>query len=128
MVAEYTIYVCPDCGHGCELTPVVPGCGPRTNNARHCRCGFRGAFTPRLVAAVPTRDLSIIGRERFLIDKLAKTLHDAARKRHSHAPIVETRRGAAFELRLFASDGEDTGVVARVTVEFDRLADGPSDG
>lgn len=64
---------------------------------------------------------SIIGRERFLINALATKLHTEARKHHSHAPIMETLRGAAFELRLFATDGEDTGVIARVTVEFDRL-------
>ena len=66
-------------------------------------------------------NLPLIGRERLLLDNLAKMLHAAARRHHGHAPVMETRRGAAFELRLFASDGEDTGVVARVTVEFDRL-------
>lgn len=45
----YTIYVCPDCGNGPEITAFIPGCGPqaikRGDNLRRCRkCGFKGAY------------------------------------------------------------------------------------
>lgn len=67
----------------------------------------------------PARDalpnLPLIGRERFLIDKLTRVLHASARAIGEYTPVWERRRGNAFEVRL----GGDT--VARVAIELDRL-------
>jgi hypothetical protein len=60
----------------------------------------------------------IIGRERALIDGLAKLLHKAVVTRHEHTSIIESRRGSYFEVRISDPDGEPTGRVARVTVEL----------
>lgn len=62
----------------------------------------------------------IIGRERALIDALAKLLYEAARNSHDYGPIRETERGSTFEVRVL-SGGAMTGRVARVTIELDRV-------
>lgn len=77
---------------------------------------------PRREPAVkPTQKLSIFGRERSLIDGLAELLHAAVRISHDYGPISEERRGSKFEVRLLDHDGEQTGRIARVTVELDRV-------
>ena len=62
----------------------------------------------------------LIGRERALIDRLATQLHDAARSHHDYGPLRERPRGASFEVRILAEGGE-TGRIAKVTVELDRV-------
>lgn len=61
--------------------------------------------------------LSIIGRERALIDKLTKVMFDAARRHHNYTPMVDTPRGSTFTVQILV-DGEPTGRVARVNVEL----------
>ncbi|WP_028058305.1 hypothetical protein [Candidatus Solirubrobacter pratensis] len=67
----------------------------------------------------PKSELSIIGRERSLIDGLTKMLRNSVRG-HNISPISEQRRGSSFEVQ-FVVDGEITGHIARVTVELDRF-------
>lgn len=63
--------------------------------------------------------LAIIGRERALIDALAKKLNDAARG-HEVTKVYETPRGAMFDVRIF--DGkESSGRIARVSVDLERV-------
>lgn len=64
--------------------------------------------------------MSIIGRERALVNKLTKALQETVAPRHEYTKIVETSRGASFEALLFEG-GESTGRVVRVTVELDRV-------
>ena len=71
----------------------------------------------------PIRQEAIIGRERALLDGLTKLIHDAVRSRHDYGPISERPRGATFEVHLLAGD-EQTGRIARITVELDRV-EGP---
>lgn len=59
--------------------------------------------------------LSLIGRERFMIEKLAKALHGEARRHGSYTPVREIRRGNEFEVLL------DDGRVAKITVVLDRV-------
>lgn len=98
-----------------------------------CSCGWTvGAFpdvtdaadaygdhraTTRIVDSKP----AIIGREQFIIEELAKRLHEQAMRRHDSTPLrdTENRRGRWFEVLVRVS-GEQTGHVARVTVELDR--------
>jgi hypothetical protein len=68
--------------------------------------------------------LGILGRERMLVIKLAKLLNRSA-VGHQVTKVYETPRGAYFDVLMY--DGpESSNRVARVTVEFDRLEDGPS--
>ena len=63
--------------------------------------------------------LGILGRERALIDKLAKQLNHAA-KGHEVTPVYKTKRGSYFEVRIF--DGpESSGRIARVEITLDRV-------
>lgn len=65
-------------------------------------------------------ELGIIGRERALVDKLAKRLHDKGAAGHELTDVQPTARGATFRVRLF--DGpEYTHRIARVTVEFEGI-------
>ena len=64
--------------------------------------------------------LALIGRERALVNKLAKQLNDQGSRGHQVTPVRETARGAWFDVLMY--DGrESTDRVARVTVEFDRI-------
>jgi hypothetical protein len=62
---------------------------------------------------------SIIGRDRFLIEKLTTQILDGVRG-HATTKPLEGRRGNSFEV-LIHVDGKPTGHVARVTVELDRF-------
>lgn len=65
---------------------------------------------------------AIIGRERALITVLAEQFAHAAGRRHETTkPYHERARGSSFEVHLYDPDGEPTGMVALVTVEFDRF-------
>lgn len=65
--------------------------------------------------------LSIIGRERYLMDQLTKLLADAADKKHwVSKPYLNAHRGGSFEVAIRV-DGEVTGHIARVTIELDRF-------
>lgn len=59
--------------------------------------------------------LPLIGRERVMIEKLTKQLHDRARSIGNYTSIREDPRGNHFEVLL------DDGRVAKVTVELDRV-------
>lgn len=64
-------------------------------------------------------ELAIIGRERSLIDSLARTLNRACKGNEVTALHAE-KRGTSFDVRIF--DGKDfSGRVARVTVELLRV-------
>lgn len=63
---------------------------------------------------------SIFGRERALIEAVAKQIHGAAKKRHRYTELKEERRGYTFEVQVEV-DGEATGHVARITIDLDRL-------
>lgn len=70
-------------------------------------------------------DPFLIGRDRVLIDKLVKQLHDEARSHHNYGPIRQRQRGSSFEVQLL-TDGKPNGRVARVTVELDRVEEDSS--
>lgn len=71
--------------------------------------------------------LALIGRDRVLIDKLAKELH--GKTYHLTTPIYETARGCYFEVAITLKgkphERIPTGHVARVTVELDRIEPSP---
>lgn len=61
--------------------------------------------------------LGIIGRERMLIDVLARAFHGATGG-HEVTDVVPTDRGATFRVRIF--EGRTyTGRIARVTVDLE---------
>jgi hypothetical protein len=61
--------------------------------------------------------LGIIGRERSLVNGLAKKLRRDCSRNHEHTDIKETDRGASFDLHLFEGN-EPTNRIVRVTVEM----------
>lgn len=62
--------------------------------------------------------LSLIGRDRVLVDKLGGLVHKAARV-HECTDVRELPRGCMFDVRILdANNREFTGHVARVTVEL----------
>lgn len=65
--------------------------------------------------------LSLIGRDRVLVEKVAKLLHGAVKKHHNYTVLRETPRGNTFELDLIGPDKKPTGHIVRVTVELDRV-------
>jgi hypothetical protein len=79
------------------------------------------------------RHKTIIGRERALLESLAKTLNKtiggpppsratlAELRRHRAGVLWETDLGNAFEVQIIGPDGTITGHIARVTVELDRF-------
>lgn len=67
------------------------------------------------------RERGIIGRESFLMEKVALLVHKHLSTRFDYTPIHETRRGYTFSVAVTDSDGVPTGHVARVTVELDRF-------
>lgn len=83
---------------------------------------------------VPNKKLTIIGRERWLLDDLAKGIQGviggpppskktmARVRRHNSSTIYDTSRGNKFEVQVVDSvTGKPTGHIARVTVELDRF-------
>jgi hypothetical protein len=81
----------------------------------------------------PLRFRSIIGRERALIDALAKALNNmiggppnkrtlAELRRHNASRVWPTQSGCAFEVQIVGPDDDGpTGHIVRVTVELDRF-------
>jgi hypothetical protein len=79
------------------------------------------------------RHKTIIGRERALIEGLAKALNltvgglppskktQAQLSRHNTGKLWETNLGNAFEVQLVDPDGAITGHIVRVTIELDRF-------
>lgn len=65
-------------------------------------------------------ELGIIGRERSLIDHLAKPIHEAAKRRGRWTPLHETWRGSNFDIALEV-DGEPTGHIVRVEITLIRF-------
>lgn len=70
---------------------------------------------------MPEEKLPLIGRDRALIDGLAKLVHDAVRKRHEYTDLYEGTRGCTFEVRVLDPDGDPTGRIARIAIELDRV-------
>jgi hypothetical protein len=76
---------------------------------------------------------NIIGRERALVEALAKALNMtvggpppsratlAQLRRHRAGRMWETELGNAFEVQIIGPEGEITGHIARVTIELDRF-------
>lgn len=62
-----------------------------------------------------TEKLPLIGRDRVLIENLAKAMHKVGRQIGDHTKLRESPRGNYFEVLL------DSGRVARVTIELDRV-------
>lgn len=84
--------------------------------------------------SAPEPQLSIMGRERALVDALTrglqgmvggpppskKTLEEV--RRHNSSAQWPTRRGSAFEVQICdPDDGKPTGHIARVSIELDRF-------
>jgi hypothetical protein len=79
------------------------------------------------------RHKNIIGRERALLEALAKAINktiggpppsratEAQLRQHRASVVWETALGCAFEVQVVGPDGAITGHVARVTVELDRF-------
>jgi hypothetical protein len=82
------------------------------------------------------RHKTIIGRERALVQALARAMQDviggpAPSKRtlaqlrlHNASAMWETKLGDAFEVQIVGPDKKPTGHIARVTVELDRFEGG----
>lgn len=62
----------------------------------------------------------IIGRERSLMEKVAKQAHGALWKLHPATKLREDPRGYHFDVDVTV-DGESTRRVARITVELERV-------
>lgn len=75
------------------------------------------------MSPTPQEKPGIIGRERALMDKLAKLLHEGVAWRYEVTDVREDRRGSHFEVRVIGPDGEATGHIARITIELDRVED-----
>lgn len=72
--------------------------------------------------SLPAEDKpGIIGRERALMERLAKQLHLDARLSHDHTALFETRRGYRFEVNISGPDGKPSGRIASVVIELDRV-------
>jgi hypothetical protein len=69
---------------------------------------------------IPAEKPGIIGRDRALVDKVAKLVHDATKKQHQWTPLRETRRGSWFEVRVTGPEGPTKHIVS-ITIELDRL-------
>jgi hypothetical protein len=79
------------------------------------------------------RHETVIGRERALIEALAKAINatvggptpsrktQAQLSRHRVSRVWDTKLGNAFEVQVVGPEGEVTGHVVRVTVELDRF-------
>lgn len=65
---------------------------------------------------------TITGRDRFLMEKLAKHLHNSLRFPTEATDLRREDRGVSFDVRLFV-DKEPTGHIARVTVELLEIED-----
>jgi hypothetical protein len=86
------------------------------------------------------RHKTIIGRERALVEALAKALNltiggpspskitQKQLSRHNTGKLWETPLGHAFEVQLVGPEGEITGHIARITVELDRFEDPATQG
>lgn len=66
-------------------------------------------------------DHSIIGRDSFLMEVLAKFVLKAVHTRHPVTRLRNQRRGYWFEVQVSDEKDQPTGHIARVTVELDRL-------
>lgn len=71
-----------------------------------------------------TEKLAITGRDRFLMETVAKQITkgitDRHGPRHEVTDLRYDKRGCHFDLRVFVDD-QPTGHVARVSVELDRI-------
>ena len=67
-------------------------------------------------------DISIIGRDRVLIEQLAKTIRDSVRRTHETTDPREDQRGSHFDVRVLDANGNRSGHVARVTVTLMSIA------
>lgn len=63
----------------------------------------------------------ISGRERALMERLARQLHLDAKLNHDYTALIETRRGYRFEVNVSGPDGKPTGRIASVVIELDRV-------
>lgn len=64
---------------------------------------------------------SIVGRDRVLVEKVAKSLFKSLPRPHESTLLRETPRGSYFEVHVIGSDSDRTGRVIRVTIELDRV-------
>lgn len=96
----------------------TPHPGRASNRARATRQQLDKAVALiEELSTTPATTVSLFGRERFMIEKLATYLHTTAKKYGDYTPIREIPRGNTFEVRL--NDGR----IAKVTIEFDRIED-----
>jgi hypothetical protein len=78
---------------------------------------------------VSTGRLPLIGRDRVLIEKLAKQVRDDIRQ-GDITPLYDTTdgRGFSFRVRVCGSDGKPTGHIARVQISLDEIERKPGEG
>jgi hypothetical protein len=71
----------------------------------------------------PARKLPLIGRDRVLIEKLARQVFKGLPHGTWASEMWDTldRRGYAFEVQIRDEDGKPTGRIARVQITLDRV-------
>lgn len=102
---------------------VLPRTSPRRAHApglraRSCFASTpEGAMSERPTSGVPVGEdaPSIIGREQFVVEGIAKVLHDAAKYRYDYTGLKQERRGTSFMLHTIV-DETDFDVVVSVTL------------
>lgn len=65
---------------------------------------------------------SIFGRERALMEALARAVHKTVHMRGASTDLREEHRGYSFQVQIEV-DGEPTGHVATITLTMDRWKD-----
>lgn len=80
------------------------------------------AGEPEAVAAGEgeARPMALIGRDRMLVDKVARWAHRPLATRGEHTALRETRRGNTFQVKV-GGEGEPATHVVDVTVELARV-------
>jgi hypothetical protein len=76
-----------------------------------------------------THKLPLIGRDRVLIENLAKDIHRYGIRRGELTPLHDRADGRGFEFRVLVatSDGKLTNRIARVEISFDGIHAGPEE-
>jgi hypothetical protein len=65
--------------------------------------------------------LGLIGRDRWLANRVARIVHDRLSKEFDYGKLRDTDRGQYFEIVKNGPDEPDVRRVYRVTVELDRV-------
>ncbi len=71
--------------------------------------------------------LPVIGRDKRIVEGVAKKLHAVAQRGWEYAPRYDTARGQRFDLRVPDEDSTHRWIV-RVTVELERIEQIPRNG